>query len=821
MSTSPFAVLLELLRKFAVLSLILLLGGVSRATEYHVSPMGDDAASGTAAAPYRTVSRAARVLKPGDTCLIHTGVYRETVTLTTSGEPNNPIRLAAVGDGPVVISGTDPLTVNWSPHTDNIYVADIKPAPSQLFIDGTMAREAHWPNGAYGDLMDRPCVTAEAGTGYEGIVCGKLPQGDFNGGYVLIWRGGAWTNATVRIKDYKPGKSLAFETPFKAHSDKYHKGDAFKPKAGNRFLLLGCMAALDAPGEWLVSPDDGRVYFRPPDGRAPGELRLEVKKRDYVLVLKGCNYITLRGLHFDGGAIDMTDANHCLLEECEITYSNHFTRTAKRVPPHPMNKIKGNGNTLRKCRIAYAAGTSFEILGENNTITNSVLHDLGYMGTYEAALQIVRSKGTVIDRCSIYRAGRGLIQHHGAERMRITHCDLHHANMLSNDVGATYAWGTDGKGSVIAYNWVHHNLGSNTAGIYLDNFCRNFQVHHNVVWQTQSTAIRLNCDALGHLVANNTVAQSPKAFSTFAYHRYEPNQKGTRLVNNLLLCRFDPDDSHYVISGEKGASLEANLGGAVDRAGVPTAGSAAIDTGVPVPGITDGYVGRAPDVGAYERGAPYWRPGADWDPNPTAPELAFTPQPPVSEANMPQEGLLLWLDATATDTHEVENGVLIRWHDRRRNGRVAKAGPGLAILANACNGRSVVRCSGEGGLDIGTLRKNADGTTVFLVARSEEDGGLPWQRIFVSWTGTGQNWVTPSFIQMRPNAKSPTPFPPRLFTIAPRTDVVLDHITVATSPNEKAQSFVGDIAEVLVFGQCLDFDIQEAIANYLRTKWGI
>jgi len=33
-------------------------------------------------------------------------------------------------------------------------------------------------------------------------------------------------------------------------------------------------------------------------------------------------------------------------------------------------------------------------------------------------------------------------------------------------------------------------------------------------------------------------------------------------------------------------------------------GSAAIDTGVALPNITDGYNGRAPDLGAYEFGAP-------------------------------------------------------------------------------------------------------------------------------------------------------------------------------------------------------------------------
>jgi hypothetical protein len=33
-------------------------------------------------------------------------------------------------------------------------------------------------------------------------------------------------------------------------------------------------------------------------------------------------------------------------------------------------------------------------------------------------------------------------------------------------------------------------------------------------------------------------------------------------------------------------------------------GSAAVDAGVALPGITDGFTGRAPDLGAYELGVP-------------------------------------------------------------------------------------------------------------------------------------------------------------------------------------------------------------------------
>jgi len=41
----------------------------------------------------------------------------------------------------------------------------------------------------------------------------------------------------------------------------------------------------------------------------------------------------------------------------------------------------------------------------------------------------------------------------------------------------------------------------------------------------------------------------------------------------------------------------------------PRTGSSLIDAGVAMPGLTDSYQGEAPDIGAYEFGGTYWRPG--------------------------------------------------------------------------------------------------------------------------------------------------------------------------------------------------------------------
>jgi len=126
-----------------------------------------------------------------------------------------------------------------------------------------------------------------------------------------------------------------------------------------------------------------------------------------------------------------------------------------------------------------------------------------------------------------------------------------------------------------------------------------------------------------------------------------------------------------------------------------------------------------------------------------------------------------------------------------------------------------------GGLEVGTLRKGSGAATVLVVAGSASAATKPWQRLFVSWSGEGRNWVKPSFIIMRPNGGKPTPFAPRILLAQHADGVVLDNITVANSGQEANQSFIGDLAEVLVFDRPLRFDELLAVKEYLCGKWSL
>lgn len=97
--------------------------------EYHVSIQGNDQAKGTAARPFRTISRAAALAMAGDTVIVHAGVYREWVNPENGGTKEHRIVYRSAGDGEVVITGAEPVT-NWISEGDNVWSTEV---PNSIF----------------------------------------------------------------------------------------------------------------------------------------------------------------------------------------------------------------------------------------------------------------------------------------------------------------------------------------------------------------------------------------------------------------------------------------------------------------------------------------------------------------------------------------------------------------------------------------------------------------------------------------------------------------------------------------------------------------
>src|SRR5262249_47350676 len=80
------------------------------------NPKASDTNPGTEEVPWKTIGRAGKALelRPGDTVLIKSGIYREDADILVSGEPGRPITFSAAPGARVVLKGSEIVHDNWT-----------------------------------------------------------------------------------------------------------------------------------------------------------------------------------------------------------------------------------------------------------------------------------------------------------------------------------------------------------------------------------------------------------------------------------------------------------------------------------------------------------------------------------------------------------------------------------------------------------------------------------------------------------------------------------------------------------------------------------
>jgi hypothetical protein len=612
-------------------------GTARQGKSFYVSALkGSDVNPGTEDQPFQTLAKAVSVLQPGSVLYVMAGTYRETLS-APSGNLTGKIQIMAYQDEQPVISGAEEIFADWLPHEGQIYKTPLTGAAfNQLFVDGKMMTTARWPNAISDPDMVLDMERAKTTGGDANLVLdSNLPVGDWVGGKIYIWPGDGWISFVKEIKAYNPGQGLTVMSSF-SNDDSYGTAKPYTPRADNDYFIFGRLAGLDVPNEWVI--EDSYLYLYAPDGKSPKTHRVEYRARDFGIDLKGREYVEISGISLFAAAITMENANHCVIDRCHQKYHEHFEDTDGYAATftHHLNHVSGSHNVWKNSEIAFAAGDGIRLDGSENVIDNMLIHDIDYSGAWFAGVmgQPGRNKNNVPDggdtepliisscnnvtvtRSTIFNCGRNAISHHKTGKFDITYNDLSHASKLVKDCGLTSAWGTDGQGSTIAFNWLHDNIGTYTAGVYLDNYCRNFNIHHNVIWNCSWAGIQLNSWSRNNNVYNNTILGCGNAFMNYTYPGDIPDQSGTRIFNNLF------EDPRTYVYGKNGPWLSHNITqlarARIDARFVPLRGTALIDGGTIVPGIDISFHGKAPDVGAYEYGDTYWTPGS------TLKELSMT-----------------------------------------------------------------------------------------------------------------------------------------------------------------------------------------------------
>jgi hypothetical protein len=646
--------------------------------EYYVSPKGSDEAPGSAAEPFRTVQRGVRAAKPGDTVFLRAGVYREAARLAASGEEGRPIRLTAYPGERAVLSGTEPIAGPWAVHAGRVYKTTVTHRPRQLFVDGVRMSEARWPNMSYAQRWDDACWRAAAkGTKYGTMVDPALAKTGVDWtGAVATLNIGSWQTFRRVVRSHGKGSDR-----FSYDRDEESRLAKEKPhRPGfDRYFLAAKLAALDSPGEWFH--DGTTLYLWTPDGASPADHVVEGKVRGYAIAADDVSHVELSGLHFFGAGFKLDGVRASRIEGCHLVHPHGLFDPfgppvrRERHPDEPSlwpsrrwfgetsvvtpTFLRGEDNVLAHCSVRFTNGTSIVVVGTRNAVENCLFHDIDIYGLDTGfGVDLLGTTESSIRYCTLFNMGSSEgIRLANRGKSVVAYNYIHHGGLRQSDGGLVQVATPHARGTEIHHNWVHDHNAFNWGGIGIrgDDKSRGLVVHHNVAWNCHSKGIITKGDE--NRIVNNTALDNPAIDICVPRDRLPSKvteipvqNQHTHTVNNCAPV-ISGDYPWQIRGGKTGPPLgkvEANYTGKAPllldpakRDFRPRRGSPLVDAGQAIPGITDGFRGTAPDIGAYEFSAPRWVPGYRnqlWVlPDPSGVRLALT-MPPLERITVQVEG---------------------------------------------------------------------------------------------------------------------------------------------------------------------------------------
>jgi len=622
------------------------------ATDYHVAKNGDDSNDGSEATPFLTISKAAGIAVAGDVIFIHEGTYEETIRPARSGTNGNPITFKAVEGDQVIVTAMQALN-GFTQDAGDIYkvTIDWDLGQENFVMNGSTAMDlARWPDNTDGDPFSLNSLRNDNGSPGETerdafLTDSDIPDFDWTGGSILFYGdrpGAGWTTWKAFIKSSSAGrvnfdliKNQSWIRTFHPPAD---KGDYF---------LEGIKEVLDYDNEWWFDETDKTLYVQLPNGTAPEDGQVQMRRRDLVANLLGRSYIHLEGFAVFGGGIDIEGTGNQLYKMSSfygsytrgISPNFHADSRAVDVKWNAVNTV------IEQCEIAFGAGSGVWDSGTGTRIENNYIHDFNFLGDYDAPLMVRGQDNALVTRNTIKRGGRDAIQII-SKNSRVSYNDVSESNLIADDCALLYT----------IHNWFHdaYSRGDlkKAAGIYLDNDPGNMKVHHNVVYNTEWSSIQMNWDATNIEIYNNTLWDGEAAFG--AWHLAGTAFSNVKIWNTLTnnnTLEEQADKQNNVVLAESANPFV----GEADLNFMLKAGESAIDAGREIDGITDGFMGTAPDAGAYETGTDRWLAGIDWEIRRGPAEICYY---------LPGEGSCTRFPvATRNPFEELKRGLTLRIYD--------------------------------------------------------------------------------------------------------------------------------------------------------------
>ena len=631
---------------------------------YYVSTKGEDSNPGTFNKPFKTILKASKKMKAGDICYIREGFYHEIITLNeTHGTYTSPITFKAYKNENVVLDGTELIKTTWTKHEGNIYKAKIKKDIWQLFVDKKSMTSARWPNGNWydGSVWDKTKSMAwpekeKSSYGHHFNKGLALINQDLTGAIIIV-NSGSFKTFKSNVIEHTPNTDN-FKYDTKRKGIKVHFSYEGKVKK-HGYFLEGKLGLLDEENEWFYNPINKTVYLWTPKGKHPKGLEIKGKTQSYAFDIQNSSHIKIEGINFFGTTFNTYESNHITVENCNFEYPSYSKRMLNdlseiNATSMIMRKFDSKAfNIVRNCKFEYMDGPVINMNGSNNIVENNYMHSIDYSCTYKGGytINMLRSTDLLFRRNTVHTAGTSEMYKAGV-RNTIELNNLSRSGYLQNDGSLIQISAKEQDQSQTRYNWVHNSV---KQGLRYDNsnipnstWGENGNMHHNVAWKTNRIFFKgdkhfiynnLSFDnRLNDLIVSSNLPIQGRNYETitrnnisnkFSGHRTKPGKDYP--VPGIV--------DHNWSGNFKNADIRSQLRDPDNLDFRPKENSDLVDKGALIEGKEIPYLGKAPDIGAYEFGdLNYWIPGFQ-------DKIASTPVPPTESKTVKTDADLMWLTA--------------------------------------------------------------------------------------------------------------------------------------------------------------------------------
>ncbi|MCP4643995.1 MAG: peptide-binding protein [bacterium] len=486
-----------------------------------VSPDGDDRNPGTLEQPLATLAKAqqtARELRGKDivgdqplTIYLRGGLYELDapleLTAEDSGTLSSPLVWAAYGDEqPMVSAGRRLSDLEWQAYRDGVYRASVEgPDFDQLFIDGQRQHMARFPDFDSDEGWAFGGTSPEA-TSPERVKTWAHPET----GYVHALHAAQWGSHHFRITGVKRKGELKLEGGWQEN----------RPQNGTHkeFVMVeNIFEELDAPGEWFLDRENGRLYVYPPENVELSSAELMVSGLKQLVLLRGTpeapiHHVEFRGIRFSHTARVFMEPH------------DKITRGDWGVARFAAAYVEGAEDCrFVDCRFENLGGTAVYVRDYNRRVNveHCLIHDVG-----EAGVLLIGDVGNVHDGTTGYYSNakwKDIDMRPGPKSPYYpAECRIH--GNLMYDLG---------------------RVNKQTAsGVFL-SVSESIQVTHNTVFKCPRSGMTVNDGAFGgHIIEHNDIFATVREtgdhgpFNSWGRDRHWQTRHAGRKKGDQEKCRL-------------------------------------------------------------------------------------------------------------------------------------------------------------------------------------------------------------------------------------------------------------------------------------------